>query len=435
MSHTEKEYLAICKKLIEEKLRLENGTGSLKQRDLEYLADVIEEKSGIKLSLSTLKRLWRDDYEQTPHPSTLQALVSVLEMKDWQEFKFKWKQQPVTTTTSASPTAPVITTTPKKRLSRWLVVPLAAAVLVIIWLAITFNTHPPSSKKPIVTGPVTFTANKTVMQGVPNTVIFNYDLHNVKADSFFIQQSWNDREKYAIDPNGNYASSMYYFPGFHRAKLIANDSIIMRKFIHITTDGWFPLIRYNYYDKIPVYLQRKNIVANGMLHTDQANLLTSKVNMTTQFMQTWFNVREFNNLGSNNFVLDTRIKSDSIANFPCLTFQLMIMCEEHIFQVSLKPTGCAQDINVKMGEVYRDGRNMDLSALGCDLYQWQHVQIKVENKQATVFLNDKPVYTTAFKKEFGKLVGLAYTFDGTGSIDYVRLGEKEQQWVYVDEFN
>ena len=48
-----------------------------------------EEKSGIKLSLSTLKRLWKKDYDQTPHPSTLQALVSLLGYKDWQEFKLQ----------------------------------------------------------------------------------------------------------------------------------------------------------------------------------------------------------------------------------------------------------------------------------------------------------------------------------------------------------
>ena len=67
----------------------EDGQGKVRQRDLEGLADAIEEKSGIKLSLSTLKRLWKEDFDQTPHPSTLQALVSILGYKDWQDFKMK----------------------------------------------------------------------------------------------------------------------------------------------------------------------------------------------------------------------------------------------------------------------------------------------------------------------------------------------------------
>ena len=94
MNHSETEYIARCKQLIEEKFRFVNGNGSLRQRDLEYLADSIEEKSGVKLSLSTLKRLWKKDYDQTPHPSTLQALVSILGYKDWQEFKLKMAPVP-----------------------------------------------------------------------------------------------------------------------------------------------------------------------------------------------------------------------------------------------------------------------------------------------------------------------------------------------------
>jgi len=89
MSLTEKEYIARCKRLIEEQLHLVSDDGTLRQRDLESLADSIEERSGIRLSLSTLKRLWKKDYDQVPHPSTLQALVSVLGYKDWQEFRLK----------------------------------------------------------------------------------------------------------------------------------------------------------------------------------------------------------------------------------------------------------------------------------------------------------------------------------------------------------
>src|SRR5687767_8439323 len=89
MNYSERKYISLCKRLIEEKFHFENDSGTLRQRDLEYLADSIEEKSGIKLSLSTLKRLWKTDYDQTPHPSTLQALVSILGYKDWQEFKLQ----------------------------------------------------------------------------------------------------------------------------------------------------------------------------------------------------------------------------------------------------------------------------------------------------------------------------------------------------------
>src|SRR6185295_7879016 len=205
----------LCKQLIEEKFHFENEEGTLRQRDLEYLADNIEETSGIKLSLSTLKRLWKKDYDQTPHPSTLQALVSVLGFKDWQEFKLK--------TTPALPAA-----APKKRnklwFRRWMALPVVIAAAVLFWL-IAFRPRKQDKTKPLINGPVIFTGNKTVSQGVPSTIVFHYDVSNVVADSFFFQQAWNNMERIKIDPKEHYYSNIYYYPGFHKAKLIANDSI------------------------------------------------------------------------------------------------------------------------------------------------------------------------------------------------------------------
>ncbi len=87
MELSEQDFLEICKTKIEEKYHLGNGDQKLKQRDFEYLIDLIEETSGTKLSISTLKRLWRETSEQNPHPATLDALVSILGYKDWLEFK------------------------------------------------------------------------------------------------------------------------------------------------------------------------------------------------------------------------------------------------------------------------------------------------------------------------------------------------------------
>lgn len=425
MNHSEREYINLCKQLIEEKFHFENDEGGLRQRDLEYLADNIEETSGIKLSLSTLKRLWKKDYDQTPHPSTLQALVSVLGFKDWQEFKLKTKPAP--------PAAP-----PQRKhkllLRRWMALPIIAALVVLFWL-IAFRPRKQDITKPLIKGPVTFTGNKTVSQGVPSTIVFNYDLSNVVADSFFFQQAWNNMDRVKIDPKEHYYSNIYYYPGFHKAKLIANDSIIKRFRVHITTDGWLPLARYSAMDEIPLYIKKNNPVSNGALHISRTDLSSSNVNVDKDFILSYFNVREFENINSDNFSLDTRIICDSGANMPCPTFELTIMCEEHIFFVDLTGKGCERNIAVKIGEVFHNGSNSDLSAFGRDLYRWQHLQIQVANKQATIYLDDKPVHAITFKNDFGKIVGLSYSFTGTGAIDYVKLKNGEGKMVYADEFN
>ena len=83
----DRDYIILYRTLIEKKFMLGNGEGKLKQREIEYLSNLIEEKSRVKLSISTLKRLWKADLQQLPHPTTLDALVSILDFKDWQDFK------------------------------------------------------------------------------------------------------------------------------------------------------------------------------------------------------------------------------------------------------------------------------------------------------------------------------------------------------------
>ena len=434
MNHPEKGYIEECRRLIEEKFHFvhgpsqdKNGNGSLRQRDLEYLADTIEEHSGVKLSLSTLKRLWKKDFDQTPHPSTLDALVSILGYNSWQDFKLN--HEPLYENAIVPPGRRA-----KRVFSPWTILPIVIAAAVIMWL-IAFRSGKEAKIKPIIRGPITFTGNKTVSQGVPNTVIFNYDLSNVEADSFFFQQSWNNMEKVRIDPNGHSYSNIYYYPGFHKAKLIANDSILKRFRVHITTDGWLPVIGYRSDgDNRPIYVKKNKSSADGTFHITSEDLVASRVDVSKDFSLSYFNIREFDNTHSNHFSIDTRVKCDSSNNTPCPGFEMVIMCEEHIFFVRMMQKGCERDIAVKMGEVVLNGMSTDLSAFGRDVYQWQNLKVEVVNKKATISIDGKNVYTVDFKNDLGKIVGLAYHFTGTAAIDYVRLRNGEGKMVYGEEF-
>jgi hypothetical protein len=351
--------------------------------------------------------------------------------QDAQDVKDAPAAQAVPVASNASP----VGTRQKRpmRFNPWLLLPIVAAVAVVCWL-IAFRLGPPN-KKPVIKGPVSFTGNKTVSQGVPNTIIFNYDVTNVDADSFFFQQSWNPLDKVKIDPRNHVYTSIYYLPGFHRAKLIANDSIIKRFRVHITTDGWLPLTRYSLTDGHPIYLRKENARHNGALHLTRKDLVAATVNMEKDVVLSYYNIREFENTQSDHFSIDTRIMCDSLQTVACPGFELVIVCEEHIYFVRMMGKGCERDIAVKMGEVIYDGIHKDLSVFGRNLYQWQRLQIKVADKKATIYLDEQPVYSMVYKNDFGKVVGLVYNFSGTGAIDYVRLQNGENKVVYADEFD
>jgi hypothetical protein len=428
MAAADRDYIVLYRKLAEEKLMLGDGEGKLKQRDFEYLSTVIEEKSKIKLSISTLKRLWRDDFAQLPHPSTLDALVSVLDYSGWLDFKKAMNGR-------ATPPVPSPVRLAKKRNAPASLYVIAGFVLITAGFFVLQAFNKEDKKIPVK---IPFTADKTVTSGVPNTVMFNYDFRNVEADSFFIQQSWNPRNKMAVDPNSHYFSAIYYEPGFHWARLIADDSIVTFASVHIKTDGWFPVAKYDLRDHIPLYLDKEKLVGNGVMQVTTSMLKTANVDLSKDIWVRLFNIRDFGNIDSDNFEIETSLKcdlpADSLGTVACPLMELTIVTEEDVFYVPLTAKGCVSELQLQMGDNHQRGLDTNLSALGTNVYEWQNLRIVTKAKKSVIYLGQEPVHELSFTKNFGKIVGLIYTFSGPGSVDFIRIKNKANEIVYEDEF-
>jgi hypothetical protein len=431
--NAEHDYILLYRTLVEKKFQLGAGEGKLKQRELEYIGQQVEQKSNIKLSISTLKRLWRNDVNQVPHPSTLDALVSILDYKDWQDFKKRNAIEIEANNGQVSSPAQSILV----RSVPIFVVAGGVLMLALFVILFGFNKKNPGVE---ISGPIEFRADKMISSGVPNTVMFHYDLSSVKADSFFVQQSWNPRDKTRIDPANNYYSVTYYTPGFHFARIMANDSILKFANIHIRTDGWLPLIKYDLRERKPLYLDPQRILSDGFLGVDENLLKDANVDASRDFFLRYYNIRDFEGVDSDNFDLETRVRCDklsdnTVTSTPCPSFELILITEEDVFFLPLTSKGCIGELRLGVGDVYKEGKIHDLSAFGIeDPYQWQILRIKNENKRATIFVNGAPAHEVNYSKSFGKIKGMIFTFTGSGSIDYVRLMDLKGNSVYSDEF-
>ncbi len=430
MEASDNRFLTLCKQRIEAGIFPEKQGAPLKQRDLEYLAELIENKSGIRISLSTMKRLWKDDYHQSPHPSTLNALVSLIDYEDWHSFKSEVLCQEQKSITSSN----------IKNL-KWLYWPVAivagTALMILIFSAGSVSSEAPGTAAGTsvkIPEHIKFSANKTVTSGLPNSVIFHYDLTECVADSFFLQKSWNPANKIRIDPKRHYFSEIYYTPGFHWARIIANERIIQWAPVHILSDGWFAVTKYNRFDKIPTYLDQNDLLQNGSLSISEENFRRSKVDIDRVFQMRIYNVREFGGIDAHNFIFETRARCDSTRNLACPFIDFMFLTENGVFYIDLMTKGCISKAELKFGETNIYGRNSDLSAMGTNVYQWQTLEWTTEQKQVAIKLNGNQVLESSFKNDFGKIVGFIYSFTGPGSIDYFRLKNLEGAIVYSDEF-
>ena len=420
MTKPELWFISLCKKQIEEKFAFDSQ--GYTQRDLETLSSHIEKRTGVIISLSTLKRVWKNDFKQSPQLATLNALAVILDHQDWQAFKLAHQKPPHSIKAVVKWAGPVF------------------ILLVAAWLAVFgFLSGPENSKinknynGVKINGPVYFEALKTLSSGVPNTVVFKYDLSNVEADTFYIQQSWNKDHRMGIDSKGKVVTSIYYESGFHRARLLANDSIIAMQPVHIISNGWEPHMYYSDSDPELIDFKNEKFVSNGQLHLDSSILKKRNIDNSKRFHSRITNSQTFG-IDSDNFNISTRMKADSVFDKPCAWMDLIIITEVENFTISLTEKGCEKYAAYKLGEISKQGNNNDLSALGCNVYNWHELELNVKDRHATIYLNGKPLFQELYKKKLGKIMALIYIFDGTGSIDYVKLKDGKGHMVFEDDF-
>ena len=407
---------------ISEVLQL-NNPEQWQQRDFENVSSQIAEKTGINLSVSTLKRLCRDQFQHIPQKNTLNALAQFLDYKDWYDYKIS---NPVQTETTSGQTPVKKSFKPNKKL---LYIPVFALIILAMVFLIK-NTQPAQSFTD-----AQFTSRKNVSTGVPNTVIFDYDISMYDFDSAFIQQSWDVRNRAKIAKNEKHSTSVYYYPGYHRAKLLINDQLAKEIPVYITTDKWLSLIQNPKNDVIPVYVD-ENCIENGQMQmppeiVESHNIDLSENNHATCF----FYVNENFSGDSDNFKFKTRIKNNlNEGALVCQLCEISIYAENGRHFVQLCSPGCIGSLYLKFGSDYISGKNNDLSAFGCDLNNWNELELEVKDKIATVILNGNKIYRTAFENTNGAIKGVAYRFAGSGAIDYVRLSDLNDQLVYSEDF-
>jgi hypothetical protein len=63
-----------------------------------------------------------------------------------------------------------------------------------------------------------------------------------------------------------------------------------------------------------------------------------------------------------------------------------------------------------------------------------NVRIKNQNKKETIVLNGRKIYELKYRKDFGDIKGLIFTFSSAGSVDFVRLKNNDGLTAYQEEF-
>lgn len=439
--------LSKCLGLVEDKLKWGSGS-QWTTKDFEALREQIFRETKVSLSLATLKRLWgKMKYDSKPTASTLDVIAQFVGYQNWRTFSQSYQPPYVLVQDNqqdnekqnidlqAEKVTQVKATTQTSRSKRNVVIALSLGLSVTLLVAFMW---PRLAKKPsnkLDAELFSFSSRKIIREGVPNSVVFDYDARIASAtDTLLIQQSWDPQLQQQISRSQRQATSIYYFPGFFKAKLIVNRKVVKEHDLLITTDGWLPLIVRDH--ETPVYFKEADVQNGGALSLPVEKIEASNIPMqpavpTIQY----FNVRTFNELTSANFRFETALKNTYREGAGvCQLTNVTLLCEENFISIPLSAKGCISDLTLSFLGNEIDGKKEDLSAFGCDFKDWVKLTFEVKNKHSSIYINDILIYEAPVDATPTKITGIVFNFRGSGSVDFVKLSKTNGEVVFEDDF-
>lgn len=387
-------------------------SASWQNRDFDNLNQLILDETGVSLSASTLRRLWgKVEYKHLPSATTLDTLAK---FAGYENFRIFLKQSRV-----AGPVMQATGTVEKvpEKKSYWNKKMGFAIFIVVVILAGVFAAK--KSKLDLKPGKYSF-SSRAITKQIPNTVIFTYDATASPTDSVYIQQSWDSRTKTLVDKNLHQHTSIYYEPGFYRAKLFIDTQLVKEHPLLIPTNGWLGLISNK---MTPIYLDSAEFNFRDSLQISIDKIKKKNISMEPMpQMVKYYNVGNFKPVSIKNFSFSADVKNEYREGANVCQFSgILIITDDAPVYIPLSIPGCVSELNLRSVDEIISGKKADLSGFGVDFSNWIHVACKSESGKTLFYINNKEVYECPLTGKDVHIVGLDFMFQGTGGVKNINL--------------
>jgi len=145
------------------------------------------------------------------------------------------------------------------------------------------------------------------------------------------------------------------------------------------------------------------------------------------------NVKDLGELYSDDFVFETALKNDyRNGAAACQVTRVYLLCEGKAIWIPLCAKGCISALDLRFTDYLVSGKQTDLSGFGVDFSQFAKLRIECKGGKAQLFVNGQLAYSVDKQISHTKIIGFGYSFNGSGTIDYVRLNNGKVS--FDDEF-
>lgn len=419
--HQHLEALPKCLKEIEQRLGWGDSSGWTSY-DFERLSEKIFEQTSVRISPMTLKRVWgKVSYNSQPSTSTLNTLAQFLDFEDWRTYISSPNRneldQAVDPPKNGQPIVRQIG-----------VIGLMALGLImvggLVWLlSTTPSVNVDATKFKL--------SSKVVAEGLPNSVVFEYDaMASQPEDKIEIQQSWDRQKRQVVSRKDSVHTSIYHTPGFFEAKLLINETVVQQSTVYIPTNGWIGMVER---DPTPIYFEKEEILADELVVIDSSLLAQYQLDpRENDFMVKFYWVKVMEDLSFNDIIVSTDFKNDYVggANV-CQKAHIALLFKGKAVTIDLSNKGCVADLRLWIIDHGLNGKTSDLSAFGVDFDDWVNLTFQTSGDQLAIKINGEVVFEETIKDLDRNFSGLKYYFQGRGSIKSLVLGQQAEPQRYT----
>ncbi|MEJ8819381.1 hypothetical protein [Lacibacter sp. H407] len=385
-----------------------------KHGDFSDLSREILRDTNVNISPSTLKRIFGkvsvdDDY--IPQQATVDAL------KKYGNFTELENAQ------QAPPSFLQPNALNKESFKRYkLLLPIVALSIVILAL-LTWRYWKPKS----MSGSIKITRTEGLL---PATVVFELQLPDTK-DSLFV--NFGDKSPLLyIKPGEKSTGHIYYIPGVFNASLQTRQQTFATTSAYIKSDNWIAFGCHRQ-DDIPVHFYALPVVKTGsdsLFNVTNNKLFQLGLDTTGPVLTRLSNYTPVNQT-ADDFIFETTFKNHiQEKGIFCRSTQFQISGSNSMIRFRWVNAGCSQRVlNIVSEQIFKGATN-DLSQFVLDLSQWTTVKLVNHQKQVSLYVNGKQIFTGSYQKSLGNISGLFLEFEGTGVVKTCELKSYDGNTIY-----
>lgn len=283
-----------------------------------------------------------------------------------------------------------------------------------------------------------FSVAKREGKAIPATLLFKYNLGNLRFDSAFIEipGSIGTQTRFPVtQQTTGFVSATFMSSGIKNAYLEINGKRVKQLSFPIFTEGWGGRIITP--NRWYPYQPQNKIEEAGTLYLSPK--LLERPSEHQHFETHFSNCRDFGIAGDSS-TLEVRVRNNGMeGGLGChdIGWALLDSLGEG-YEIHILEKSCTTFAQLRINnQIYLPSKHFDLlSKLGQNVSEWAVLKITLKNHQLNIFFNDKPILTIPYRGRIDKVKHISCKFMGSGRVDWVKLKNSHSGQVsYFEDFS